>query len=115
MDAAIKTSHLVPTLFGLGKIDSTPFVHRIEATKPAPERPENAPYLGSLELIFTNGIGNHLYRNNLKNRFLTASALPENSRLHSALASGQWSLAPAKNFEAPSCTIHAKCTENRPK
>jgi len=44
-----------------------------------------------------------LYRNNLKNRFLTASALPRNSSLHSSLVLEQWSLAPDKNFEEPSC------------
>ena len=46
-----------------------------------------------------------LYRNNLKNRFLSASALPHNFRSHSRLGLGQWSLAPNKNFEEPSCQI----------
>ena len=44
-----------------------------------------------------------LYRNNLKNRFLTASAFPQNSCLHSRLGPRQWSLAPDKNFEGPPC------------
>jgi hypothetical protein len=47
----------------------------------------------------------NLYRSNLKNRFLAASALPQNFRSHSCLASRQWSLAPNKNFEEPLCQI----------
>src|SRR5579862_1513813 len=46
-----------------------------------------------------------LYRNNLKNRFLTASASPQNFCPHSCLASRQWSFAPDKNFEEPPCQI----------
>jgi hypothetical protein len=44
-----------------------------------------------------------LYRNNLKNRFLTVSGLPQDSRSHSGLASRQWSLSPNANPEAPPC------------
>ncbi len=44
-----------------------------------------------------------VYRNNLKDRFLAASAFPQNSHTHSCLASRQWSLAPHENFEEPSC------------
>ncbi len=44
-----------------------------------------------------------LYRNNLKNRFLAASAFSQNSHAHLCLASRQWSLAPHENFEEPSC------------
>src|SRR5580704_1601140 len=43
----------------------------------------------------------YLYRNNLKNRFLTASALPQNFCSHSRLAHAQWSLAPNTNSEEP--------------
>ena len=46
-----------------------------------------------------------LYTNNLKNRFLTASGLPHNFCSHLRLASRQWSLAPNKNSEDPSCQI----------
>lgn len=46
-----------------------------------------------------------LYPNNLKNRFLTASDLPQNFRSHSRLARGQWSLAPNKNSGDPPCQI----------
>jgi predicted GH43/DUF377 family glycosyl hydrolase len=45
----------------------------------------------------------HIYTNNLKNRFLTSSALPQNFRLHSRLAYQQWSLAPDENSEEPPC------------
>jgi hypothetical protein len=45
----------------------------------------------------------HLYPNNLKNRFLAASAFPHNFRSHSRLAYRQWSLAPNKNSEEPPC------------
>lgn len=46
-----------------------------------------------------------LCRNNLNNRVFAASALPQNSDLHSRLALKQWSLAPDQNFEEPSCKI----------
>jgi hypothetical protein len=46
-----------------------------------------------------------LYRNNLKNPFVTASALSHNFRSHSRLASRQWTLAPNKNSEEPLCHI----------
>jgi ankyrin repeat protein len=46
-----------------------------------------------------------LYRNDLKNRFLTASAFSQNSPLRSRLVHAQWSLAPDENFEKPSCQI----------
>src|SRR5271154_4444037 len=46
-----------------------------------------------------------VYRNNLKNRFLAASGLPQNSHSHSGLASRQWSLAPNANSEDPPCQI----------
>src|ERR1700719_3098743 len=46
-----------------------------------------------------------LYTNNLKNRFLTASSLPQHFCSHLRLASRQWSLAPNKNSEDPSCQI----------
>ena len=44
-----------------------------------------------------------LYPNNLKNRFLTSSGLPQNFRSHSRLAARQWSFAPNKNSEDPPC------------
>jgi hypothetical protein len=44
-----------------------------------------------------------VYRNNLKNQFLTASAFPQNFDSHSRLASRQWSLAPNQNSEEPPC------------
>lgn len=44
-----------------------------------------------------------LYPNNMKNRFLAASALPQNSHLHSRLAHKRGPLAPDENFEAPLC------------
>ncbi len=47
----------------------------------------------------------HAYQNNLKNRFLAASAFPQNLHAHSRLARGQWSLAPHANFEEPPCQI----------
>jgi hypothetical protein len=47
----------------------------------------------------------YLYRNNLKNRFLTASAFSQNSPLHSRLGVAQWSLDPDENFEKPPCQI----------
>jgi hypothetical protein len=46
-----------------------------------------------------------LYRNNLKNRFLTASAFSQNSHLRSRLGVAQWTLAPDENFEKPPCQI----------
>ncbi|MBU6447204.1 MAG: hypothetical protein KGQ49_07385, partial [Verrucomicrobia bacterium] len=46
-----------------------------------------------------------LYRNNLKNRFLASSSLPQNAPPHSRLARGQWSLAPETNFEDSPCQI----------
>ena len=46
-----------------------------------------------------------IYRNNLKNRFLAASALPQNFDSHSRLALRQWSLAPNQNSEEPPCQI----------
>jgi hypothetical protein len=46
-----------------------------------------------------------LYRNNLKNRFLTTSALPHNFRSHSSLGLRQWSYPPNENFGAPPCQI----------
>src|SRR6202035_5630843 len=47
----------------------------------------------------------YLYRNNLKNRFLIASAFPQNFCLRSCLVHAQWSLAPDENFEKPPCQI----------
>src|SRR5271170_3342753 len=44
-----------------------------------------------------------VYRNNLKNRFLTASAFSQNSHLRSRLVHAQWPLAPDENFEKPPC------------
>jgi hypothetical protein len=44
-----------------------------------------------------------VYRNNLKNWFLTASALLRNFHPHSSLVLEQWSLAPDGNFEEPPC------------
>jgi len=41
------------------------------------------------------------YRNDPKNRFLPASALPHNFDSHSRLALEQWSLAPNRNSEEP--------------
>ena len=46
-----------------------------------------------------------VYPTHLKNWFLTASALPQNSNLHSRLAHEQWSLAPDQNCETPYCQI----------
>ncbi|MDP1608739.1 MAG: inverse autotransporter beta domain-containing protein [Chlamydiales bacterium] len=44
-----------------------------------------------------------LYRNNLKNQFLAASALPQNFCLRSHLASGNGRLLQTKNSEEPLC------------
>ena len=46
-----------------------------------------------------------VYPRNLKNCFLTPSALPQNFCLHSCLGLWQWSLAPDKNSEEPPCQI----------
>jgi len=46
-----------------------------------------------------------IYRNNLKNRVLAPSALPQNFDAHSRLALRQWSLAPHQNSEELPCQI----------
>src|SRR5579862_6190994 len=51
------------------------------------------------------GLRFDVYRNNLKNRFLTASAFSQNSHPRSRLVHAQWSLAPNENFEKPPCQI----------
>jgi len=79
-----------------------PFLEVHLFAKAARELPkENLPF----HVHVFDEVPRELYRNNLKNRFLSASALPHNFRSHSRLASGQWSLTPNKNFEEPSCQI----------
>src|SRR5579872_1850499 len=55
--------------------------------------------------VFASEAFHDIHRNNLKNRFLAASALSQNLDSHSCLAMRQWSFAPNQDSEELPCRI----------